>query len=504
MTALIQTPLTLSSLALVAVSYSISNEGNDGTTIYHPNAIPKPVTEQPFATQQPNYLSEEVQIGGTKFPFLLLTPKSIQKETKYPLVLFLHGAGERGKDNEKQKRHFPELMARQEYQDIHPTFVLAPQCPENQSWVDIDWSSKKSTPHQPNPTMPMQSVIAALAKVVREHPIDLERISLTGLSMGGYGTWDLAMRHPYFFASVIPICGGGDEENVARLSGLPVQVWHGEDDRVVPVIRSQKMVEEIKKLGMAVDYFELPNTKHNSWHEAYRRKEFLNLIFSAKRNLAEMQDSSAQILSRNMEEKEVVAFFGDSITQFGNKNGGYVDLIRRAIRKEGPDSEIIPAGISGNKVPDLLKRLDRDIIGQKPTVVFVYIGINDVWHSEMGSGTPIEQYSEGLREIIQKIQAVGARVVLATPSVIGERPNGENSLDKVLDEYADASRKIAKEEGAVLCDLRSVFVDYLRIFNPRGIDKGILTTDGVHLNEMGNVLVAIESAHALRAAIATR
>jgi len=181
-----------------------------------------------------------------------------------------------------------------------------------------------------------------------------------------------------------------------------------------------------------------------------------------------------------------------------------VDLLRRELNKEQPHAAVIPAGISGHKVPDLLARIDRDVINKKATVVFVYIGINDVWHSQTNSGTPIGEYGDGLRKIIRKLREAGAEVVLATPSVIGEKPKGKNPLDGMLEEYAAVSRKVAKEEQITLCDLRTTFLDYLRVFNPKGLEKGILTTDGVHLNKMGNLLVATEAAHALREAILAR
>jgi lysophospholipase L1-like esterase len=209
-------------------------------------------------------------------------------------------------------------------------------------------------------------------------------------------------------------------------------------------------------------------------------------------------------MAQSMIKDERIAFFGDSITQAGNAEGGYVDLIRRTLKSESSSAIIIPAGISGHKVPDLLKRLDKDVIDKKPTVVFIYIGINDVWHSQSGSGTDIEAYGEGLRKIIRSIHKSGSKVVLATPTVIGEKAKGENPLDEMLEEYAAVSRKVAKEEKAILCDLRAAFVDYLGVFNPKNLEKGILTADGVHLNEMGNILVAIESSLAIREAILER
>ena len=153
---------------------------------------------------------------------------------------------------------------------------------------------------------------------------------------------------------------------------------------------------------------------------------------------------------------------------------------------------MIGAGISGNKVPDLQKRLEKDVLAKKPTLVVIYIGINDVWHGEKdpARGTPKDKYEAGLKEIIGKIKDAGARVVLCTPTVIGEKKAGANKLDAKLDEYAEVSRKVAKETGAQLCDLRKAFQEHLAKNNPEDKEKGVLTTDRVHLNDAGNKLVA--------------
>jgi len=187
-----------------------------------------------------------------------------------------------------------------------------------------------------------------------------------------------------------------------------------------------------------------------------------------------------------------IIFFGDSITELGVKPGGYITLLRDTLQQKLPGIELTGAGISGNKVPDLQKRLDRDVISRRPTIVFIYIGINDVWHWVLKnlSGTTKEAYADGLRSIITTIQASGGRVILCTPTVIGEKQNGANPQDAMLDEYAGLSRRVAEETGAALCDLRTSFVEYLRHHNPADREKGILTYDGVHLSDEGNRLVA--------------
>ena len=189
-----------------------------------------------------------------------------------------------------------------------------------------------------------------------------------------------------------------------------------------------------------------------------------------------------------------IVFLGDSITQAGAGPNGYVTMIRQTLDKKYADLkiEVIGAGISGNKVPDLQRRVDKDVIAKKPTIVFIYIGINDVWHGEKdpARGTLPDAFESGLKEVIGKCRDAGATVVLCTPTVIGEKNDGANALDAKLDQYADVSRKIAKELKLPLCDLRGAFVEHLKAHNKDNAEKGVLTSDRVHLNQAGNEFVA--------------
>ena len=200
--------------------------------------------------------------------------------------------------------------------------------------------------------------------------------------------------------------------------------------------------------------------------------------------------------SQELSGPQRIVFFGDSITQLGERPGGYVALVRDSLLRgtwlEG--SVVINAGISGHKVTDLQKRLSRDVLEKNPTVVVIYIGINDVWHSALPNhrGTPKDTFGIVLKEIIQLIRATKARVMLCTPTVIGEKKNGENPQDAMLDEYAEVSRTVAKELGIPLCDLRALFTATEKNLNADNSEKGVLTADRVHLNATGNKLVANE------------
>jgi lysophospholipase L1-like esterase len=187
-----------------------------------------------------------------------------------------------------------------------------------------------------------------------------------------------------------------------------------------------------------------------------------------------------------------VVFLGDSITEAGAGPGGYVTLVREALDKDHKDLgvEVIGAGISGNKVPDLENRLDRDVIAKKPTIVVIYIGINDVWHSQGGKGTSKDAFEKGLKSIIERITKAGARPILCTATVIGEKTDGTNPLDKMLDEYCDISRSVAKDTKTQLIDLRKAFADHLKENNKENKDHGILTSDKVHLSAAGNKFLA--------------
>jgi lysophospholipase L1-like esterase len=191
-----------------------------------------------------------------------------------------------------------------------------------------------------------------------------------------------------------------------------------------------------------------------------------------------------------------IVFFGDSITEQGMKPNGYITLIKNELNTRHPEKkiDIVGAGISGNKVPDLLGRVAEDVIDTKPTVVVIYIGINDVWHWALPGhqGTPKDRYESDLREVIARIKYSGAKVILCTPSVIGEKSDGKNPQDAMLDDYAAIDRKIVLDLGIHLCDLRKAFIDYLKVHNTEEKEKGVLTVDGVHLNNEGNKLVADE------------
>lgn len=185
-----------------------------------------------------------------------------------------------------------------------------------------------------------------------------------------------------------------------------------------------------------------------------------------------------------------VVFFGDSITQQGaTKASGYINMLKKQV--DTNKFELIGAGIGGNKVYDLYLRLEEDVLAKKPDLVFIYVGINDVWHKQSSrTGTDYPKYIKFYQALIDKIKASGSKIVLCTPSVIGEKRTGTNELDTELDKYSTGIRELATKNNLPLCDLRKAFTSYEEKNNEQDLEKGILTTDRVHLNDQGNLFVA--------------
>ena len=194
----------------------------------------------------------------------------------------------------------------------------------------------------------------------------------------------------------------------------------------------------------------------------------------------------------HVQTKKKIVFFGDSITQMGVNKGGYIDLLKNYVQENGwsKNYELTGAGVGGNKVYDLYLRMEEDVIAKKPTHVLIYVGINDVWHKTSGIGTHISTYEKFYEAMIKKLQQKKVKVFLCTPSVIGEKNDGTNPQDADLDAYSAVVRKLASTYNCTLIDLRQAFTAYEKMYNRSNVEKGILTTDKVHLTEKGNELVA--------------
>ncbi|RYY57128.1 MAG: G-D-S-L family lipolytic protein [Chitinophagaceae bacterium] len=204
-----------------------------------------------------------------------------------------------------------------------------------------------------------------------------------------------------------------------------------------------------------------------------------------------------------LQKKKKVIFFGDSITQAGVQPGGYIKRVdsMSAAAGKSAEYEFQGAGIGGNKVYDLYLRLESDVLDKKPDLVFIYVGVNDVWHKRLaGTGTDADKFQRFYQALIDKIKAAGAKLVLVTPAAIGEKNDFSNEQDGDLNRYSGFIRELASKNNLAIVDLRKIFHDYEVANNPKNLEKGILTTDGVHLNAEGNQLVADHFWKAVQAA----
>jgi len=219
---------------------------------------------------------------GDRLLYRLLKPMDYDSQEKYPLVVFFHGAGERGDDNHRQLVHGMNEFASDQMMEKYPCFVAAPQCPQGVQWVDTPWTADKhSMPDQP--TAPMRLSVELLPVLDKEFSIDPRRIYVMGLSMGGFGAWDAVQRHPNRFAAVVSVCGGGDLARAADIAHIPVWLFHGDSDGVVKTKRSRDMIDALKRAGGSPRYTEYPNTGHDSWSATYSNPEMYDWLFSQRR-----------------------------------------------------------------------------------------------------------------------------------------------------------------------------------------------------------------------------
>lgn len=199
---------------------------------------------------------------GTKIDYLLFLPQGYEKSKKrWPLMLFLHGSGESGTNLVKVKKHGPPKIV--ESKPDFPFILISPQSPGH------GWN--------------VNTLNALLDNVIRKYRVDKHRVYLTGLSMGGFGTWSLAAAHPKRFAAIVPICGGGDPADAKKLAALPIWVFHGAKDPSVPVQKSRDMVEAIKAAGGNIKFTEYPDAKHDCWTETYNNPELYKWLLEQKR-----------------------------------------------------------------------------------------------------------------------------------------------------------------------------------------------------------------------------
>lgn len=223
--------------------------------------------------------------GEWPLPYRILLPENFDPDQAYPLVLFLHGAGERGSDNQRSLMHGAALFLRDSVRQKYPAIVVFPQCPAEEYWTRVVTGSDgiREFPFWRKPVLPLQAVMGLLDHLEHTYRINPEQRYVGGLSMGGFGTFSLVARMPNYFAAAFPICGGGNAALAPMLRQTPFWIFHGSRDDIVLPVHSRKMVEALRASGGTVRYTEYPQANHNSWDAAFAEPGLLPWLFAQRR-----------------------------------------------------------------------------------------------------------------------------------------------------------------------------------------------------------------------------
>lgn len=238
-----------------------------------------------FAQDSSAFQAKQLIHRGDTLPYRILYPKDYNPESSYPVLFFLHGAGERGADNEKQLAHGAKLFLEDSVRSTFPAIVIFPQCPLDSYWSNVDI---QSTPEggrafyfrtKGKPSVGMSLFLRLAKQVLKQEAVDKQRVYIGGLSMGAMGTYEALRRKPKVFAAAFAICGGDNTANVRKYAHVPLWIFHGEQDNVVPSTHSHAIVAELKRLGTAPKATFYPMANHNSWDDAFAEPELLPWLF---------------------------------------------------------------------------------------------------------------------------------------------------------------------------------------------------------------------------------
>lgn len=239
--------------------------------------------------QNSSYQTCNYNGNGVQLPFRILFPENFDSTSHYPVILFLHGAGERGNDNQKQLIHGSDFFLNHNQNSNDPAVVIFPQCPEKSYWASVDFqkndngSRKFIFAPEAGPTAPLAAVMRLMDSIIAQNWSDDHRIYLGGLSMGGMGTFELLYHMPHTFAAAFSICGGGLESQlVPKIAQTPLWIFHGDADDVVPVEFSIKMASAIKEANGEPLLTIYEGVGHNAWDKVFQEPDLLNWLLSVK------------------------------------------------------------------------------------------------------------------------------------------------------------------------------------------------------------------------------
>ncbi len=266
-----------------------------------------------------------------ELPYRIYVPNSYSESEKYSLLIHIHGAGERGSDNTAQiAQNDQTALIRRVISDKkfgEQFIIIAPQCPVNNIWVTMNWSSGTYSIEETPQTIPMKLLVSLLNdEILKNYSVDTRRIYVTGLSAGGYATWDLICRYPDMFAAAIPVCGGCDVSYAEAIKDIPIRIYHSSDDTIVSDTGSRGMFNELRKLGADVDFFDTKPWGHGAWGEAYADSDIINWMVSKVRTEHQVNSESAisvPLFETAVKSTSAIIESEDSTTA-QNKNGWIV------------------------------------------------------------------------------------------------------------------------------------------------------------------------------------
>lgn len=222
-----------------------------------------------------------VTADGYTLPYRLYIPANYDCGEYYPLMLFMHGAGERGNDNSEQIHVALPHVFDDPASPAYNAIIIAPQCPADKQWVYTPWDKGSYSTADVVESKELETVVQIIKNVCSEYNVDKSRIYATGLSMGGYATWDLIARHPSIFAAAMPVCGGGDPSKAKILADIPIRTFHGLLDDIVPTEGTREMYAAIKAVGKnKISFTEFEDGDHAIWDRVYMDKANVNWLFS--------------------------------------------------------------------------------------------------------------------------------------------------------------------------------------------------------------------------------